>query len=211
MTPHPKPPAPPAPVTDFSIKPVLTGEKALLRPFTVDDVPVMAEILDDPEVIRLTGSPVERFDMDRLRSWYGTRNDQDDRLDLGIVDRASGELVGEAVLLEWDRDNQSCMFRILIGPKGRNRGLGTDATRLMAGHAFEQLGLHRVALSVYPFNPRARRTYEKAGFTAEGVERETLLYQGEWFDSVRMSVLAHEWAAHHGHPTDIGQITPTAR
>ncbi|MEV0226332.1 GNAT family protein [Streptomyces sp. NPDC050704] len=194
-------------MSDFSVKPVLTGERAVLRPFTEDDVPVMARILDDPEVVRLTGSPDEAFDMDRLRSWYGTRNDQDDRLDLGIVDRAGGELVGEAVLNEWDRHNHSCTFRILIGPGGQGRGLGTDATRLIVGHAFEQLGLHRVSLGVYTFNPRARRAYEKAGFVAEGVEREALLSGGEWFDSVRMSVLAHEWADHRGRP---GAVTPTA-
>ena len=90
------------PETNFSVKPVLTGERAVLRPFTEDDVPVMAEILNDPEVIRLTGSPAEEFGPDRLRAWYTTRNTQADRLDLGIVDRASGELVGEAVLNEWD-------------------------------------------------------------------------------------------------------------
>ena len=53
----------------FSVKPVLTGEKTLLRPFTVDDVPVMAEILADPEVLRLTGSPDQEFGPERLRSW----------------------------------------------------------------------------------------------------------------------------------------------
>lgn len=192
-------PADDPPVT-FSVKPVLTGEKTLLRPFTVDDVPVMAEILADPEVLRLTGSPDEEFGPERLRSWYGTRGEQPDRLDLGVVDRATGELVGEAVLNEWDRHNRNCTFRILIGPRGRDRGLGTEATRLIVGHAFEQLALHRVSLYVFAFNPRARRAYEKAGFVAEGVERQTLLHDGEWIDAVRMSVLAHEWAAHRGHP-----------
>ena len=106
----------------FSEKPVLSGEKTLLRPFTPDDVPVMTEILGDPEVLRLTGSPDEELGPERLRSWYGTRNDQPDRLDLGVVDRATGELVGEVVLHEWDRHNHNCVFRILIGPRGRDRG-----------------------------------------------------------------------------------------
>ena len=195
---------------NFSVKPVLTGERAVLRPFTEDDVPVMTGIVHDPEVIRLTGSPAEEFDAERLRSWYASRNSQVDRLDLGIVDRASGELVGEAVLNEWDERNRSCSFRILIGPGGRDRGLGTEAVRLIVGHAFEQLGLHRVSLYVFAFNPRARRAYEKAGFVAEGVERQTLLYEGEWIDSVRMSVLAHEWAAHRGYP-GLDEVSATAR
>ncbi|MFF0135739.1 GNAT family N-acetyltransferase [Streptomyces sp. NPDC005227] len=185
----------------FSEKPMLTGEKTVLRPFTVDDAPVMAEILRDPDVLRLTGSPVEEFEAERLRQWYGTRAAQTDRMDLGVVDRATGELVGEAVLFERDARNHNCTFRILVGPRGRDRGLGTEATRLILGHAFEQLGLHRVSLHVFTFNPRARRAYEKAGFVAEGVERQTLLHDGEWIDAVRMSVLDHEWAAHRGRPT----------
>lgn len=35
---------------------------------------------------------------------------------------------------------------------------------------------------------------------AEGVERQTLWQDGEWIDTVRMSVLAPEWAAHQGRP-----------
>ncbi|MFG2308540.1 GNAT family N-acetyltransferase [Streptomyces sp. NPDC048566] len=194
----------------FSLKPVLTGEKALLRPFTEDDVPVMAEILRDPDVLRLTGSPDEVFGMDRLRAWYGSRSAQQDRLDLGVVDRATGELVGEAVLFDWDPHNRNCVFRILIGPRGRDRGLGTEATRLILGHGFDHLGLHRVSLHVFAFNPRARRAYENAGFVAEGIERQTLLHDGEWIDAVRMSVLAPEWHAHRGRPAVTPAATPTS-
>ncbi|GAQ63304.1 GNAT family N-acetyltransferase [Streptomyces scabiei] len=189
----------------FSRKPVLTGERAVLRPFTADDAPVMARILADPEVVRLTGSPAEEFGADRLRSWYGSRNDHADRLDLAIVDRVRGELVGEAVLNEWDEANRSCCFRILIGPGGQNRGLGTEAVRLNVGHAFEEVGLHRVSLYVFTHNPRARRVYEKAGFVAEGVERQTLWQGGTWIDAVRMSVLAPEWADHRGRPGGHGE------
>ena len=78
-------------------------------------------------------------------------------------------------------------------------GVGGWVRRLF-GHAFEGLGLHRVSLYVYTHNPRARRAYEKVGFVAEGVERETLWQGGEWIDAVRMSVLAPEWATHRGRP-----------
>jgi RimJ/RimL family protein N-acetyltransferase len=200
--------AEPTDPVDFSVKPVLTGEKALLRPFTEDDVPVMTRVLADPEVIRLTGSPAEEFGEERLRSWYGSRDEQADRLDLGVVDRASGELVGEVVLFEWDRHNRNCAFRTLIGPGGRDRGLGTEAVRLTVGYAFERLGLHRVSLWVFAHNPRARRAYEKAGFVAEGVERQTLWQDGEWTDAVRMAVLAPEWAVHRGHP-EAGTLSST--
>ncbi len=104
------------------------------------------------------------------------------------------------VLNEWEEENASCNFRILIGPGGRDRGLGTEATRLILRHAFDALWLHRVSLEVYAFNPRAQRAYAKAGFVAEGGRRDALRFDDEWVDAILMSVLAQEWRAHHGRP-----------
>ncbi|MPV36441.1 GNAT family N-acetyltransferase [Georgenia subflava] len=186
---------------DFATKPTLVGERVTLRPFRDEDVPVMAEVLADPEVLRLTGSVHSTAeadagapdDPDVLRRWYTTRNDQDDRLDLVVVDNAAQRCVGEVVLNEWDRESASCNFRILIGPAGRDRGLGTEATRLTLRHAFGALGLHRVSLTVFAFNPRARRAYEKAGFVVEGVAREAFRSDDRWIDDIHMAALAHEW------------------
>jgi RimJ/RimL family protein N-acetyltransferase len=157
-------------------------------------------------VLRLTGSVHDAHaadgpdDTERFLEVYRLRNLQPDRLDLAVVDKASGECVGEVVLNEWDKGNRSCNFRTLIGPGGRDRGLGTEALRLIVGYGFEQLGLHRISLEVYAFNPRARHVYEKAGFIAEGVLREALRYEDQWIDATVMSLLDYEWARHHGWP-----------
>ena len=195
-----------AAIATFAEKPTLTGELVILRPFMDRDVVAMAAAVADPEVGRLTGSSHSSADaaggpdLDTLRQWYSTRNEQPDRLDLAIVDRATDECVGEAVLNEYEEGNRSVNFRILVGPAGRGRGLGTEATRLLLGHAFGALGLHRVGLEVYAFNPRARRAYEKVGFVTEGVRRDALRFDGEWVDAIVMSVLDHEWAVHRGRP-----------
>lgn len=187
---------------DFAVKPTLAGDKVVLRPFNDGDLPAIRAVLLDPEARILTGSvhdeaqahaPESADEAELLLDWYSTRNDQPDRLDLAVVDKATGECVGEAVLNQWDPGNESCNFRILIGPKGRDRGLGTEAARLIVGYGFEHLGLHRISLEVYAFNPRARRAYEKVGFRTEGVLRESLRYNGEWVDATLMSILAPEW------------------
>jgi RimJ/RimL family protein N-acetyltransferase len=198
------------PLPDFSVKPTLTGARVVLRPFRAEDIPAMLEALADPEVLRLTGSVHDSVqdaetvlgpgEAASLRRYYAGRNEHQDRLDLAIIDKASGQCVGEVVLNQWDEGNCSCNFRTLIGPAGRDRGLGTEALRLIAGYGFERLGLHRISLEVYAFNPRARRVYEKVGFVAEGVLREALRYDDDWVDATVMSILDHEWARHHGYP-----------
>ncbi|WP_245730357.1 GNAT family N-acetyltransferase [Micromonospora pallida] len=172
----------------------------LLRPFLDGDLLELRVAHADPEVIRLTGIAGRQHSEEKLVHWYDTRNAQTDRLDLAVVDRATGACVGEVVLNQWDAHNRSCNFRTLIGPGGRDRGLGTEAVRLIVGHGFERLGLHRISLEVYHFNPRARRVYEKVGFVAEGVLRDALRDDDRWVDATVMSILAPEWAAHRGHP-----------
>ncbi|MFD7158544.1 GNAT family N-acetyltransferase [Kribbella sp. NPDC059898] len=179
-------------MTDFAYKPTLTGGLVVLRPMDEGDYDALSAAMDDPDVTRFTGSHGEITE-ERAREWMRTRKDQTDRLDLTIVDKASGVAVGEAVLNQWDPDNESCSFRILIGPAGQNRGLGSEATRLIVGYGIEELGLHRISLGVYAFNPRAQRAYEKAGFKREGVLRDALRWDGEWVDEIVMSVLATEW------------------
>lgn len=197
------------PAPGFAVKPTLTGTRVLLRPFAfAEDALALREMLQDPEVSRLTGNshgPGDIPDWDAtaesgFRDWYSTLNDRTDRLDLAVVDKASGRCVGEVVFNEWSEPNRSCNFRTAIGPRGRDRGLGTEAIRLFLCYGFEKLGLHRISLNVLSFNPRARRVYEKLGFVTEGVLREEHRWGEEWIDVTIMSILAHEWDRHRGRP-----------
>ncbi|MBD3781875.1 MAG: GNAT family N-acetyltransferase [Micrococcales bacterium] len=169
---------------DLSEKPTLRGEKVVLRPLVGDDAPAMAEILSDPEVRRLTGSVGTTAEAQRpqplddgLRHWYATRSQQPDRLDLAVVDAESGRVVGEVVLNEYDDGGRTTNLRCLLGPEGRGRGLGTEAVWLLCRYAFA-VGIERVTLEVFEFNPRARHVYEKVGFVPTGVRPEALLFDG---------------------------------
>lgn len=186
----------------FADQPTLEGERVRLRPFRADDADTMLEILDDPEVQIFTGSvhsrtpqPREPGHAERVRGWYATRSAQRDRLDLALVDRGADEVVGEVVINEWSPEDQSANYRVLIGPRGRNRGLGSEATRLVVDHAFAVTDLHRIELEVYAFNRRAQRVYEKAGFTVEGIRREAFRLDDERVDALVMAVLRPEWEA----------------
>jgi RimJ/RimL family protein N-acetyltransferase len=189
---------------DLATKPTLHGRLVTLRPFRDGDAEAMAAILSDPDVRRLTGSVAttaeaeqpEQHD-DRLVRWYATRNEQSDRLDLAVEDAVSGRLVGEVVLNEVDPDALTCNLRALIGPEGRDRGLGTEAVRLATAYGIERLGLRRITLEVFEFNPRARRVYEKVGYVATGVRPDALDFDGVSVAAVDMAVDAEDWRRLH--------------
>jgi RimJ/RimL family protein N-acetyltransferase len=194
-----------APTIDFSTKPVLTGRLVTLRPVTVADVPVLHSAMSDAEAAKLTGLVhslaevgEERWSKTELEEIYGSWTEASDRIVWAIVDNSSGTVVGESVLNDLDIANRSCGFRIWIAG-ARDRGLGTEATRLTVQHAFEDQQLNRVELEVYDFNPRARHVYEKVGFVHEGTKRQALRFENDWVDAHDMSILACEWVEHRGH------------
>ncbi|WP_343954636.1 GNAT family protein [Nonomuraea longicatena] len=176
----------------FAVKPTLVGERVTLRPVGPDDLDGLVELVEDEEGARLTGSHASGWSREALREWYSTRGAVEDRLDLAVV--ADGEYVGEVVLNKLDTDNLSCNLRIaLVGPRAFGRGYGTEALRLTVDHAFRSTTLHRIGLEVYNFNERARHVYKKVGFVEEGVLRDALLWEGQWYDAVVMSVLRPDW------------------
>lgn len=74
-----------------------------------------------------------------------------------------------------------------------SKGYGTDIMNVLLRFAFTELNLQRVTLSVFEYNPRAVRSYEKAGFRYEGRIRKVLNKEGKRWDVFYMGVLRDEW------------------
>ena len=64
--------------------------------------------------------------------------------------------------------------------------------RLLAAHAFDTMGLHRLGCRVLDFNERAVSAYQKVGFVVEGREREAALIAGKWHDDLILGLLAQD-------------------
>jgi RimJ/RimL family protein N-acetyltransferase len=75
------------------------------------------------------------------------------------------------------------------------KGYGTDAMKVILRYAFQELNLRRVSLDTFEYNPRAIRSYEKAGFIHEGCARAFLFREGKRWDMIFMGILREEWQA----------------
>ncbi|WP_410654773.1 GNAT family N-acetyltransferase [Amycolatopsis sp. lyj-112] len=170
-------------------QPELTGETVVLKQLDESYFEASWKALQEPETIRLTGTHTV-FTEEQIRKWLASRPGLDDRADYAIVRDEDGVYLGDVVLSGLDEDNRSAAFRIaLTGPDVFGKGYGTEATKLILDFAFEVVGLHRVSLEVFDFNPRARHVYEKCGFVREGLQREALWWDGAWHDVLTMAVL----------------------
>ena len=71
----------------------------------------------------------------------------------------------------------------------RSQGYGTEALRLVTRYAFDKLGLSLIGLTVFLFNERAIKAYEKVGFSRRKVLKKSwLLISGEYIDMLIMEL-----------------------
>lgn len=148
--------------------------------------------LQNPESRRLTGTHAT-FTRPQIEQWLDGLAERDGRADWAVIQVEDGAHIGEVVLNDYDGDNRSIGFRIALNADNQfGRGYGTEATSAVVGYAFDVIGVHRIGLEVYAFNPRARRVYEKCGFRVEGRQREALYWDGEWVDLILMGMLASD-------------------
>ena len=65
----------------------------------------------------------------------------------------------------------------------------------MLEHAFYNLNLQRIELTVLEDNVRARVLYEKAGFVQEGFKRKSKYKNGKFVNTLLYSILKDEYGS----------------
>ena len=101
--------------------------------------------------------------------------------------------------LWFDLIHADLWMRLGIGDRADwSKGYGTDAMKVCLRYAFHELGAQRVSLTVYEYNPRALRVYEKVGFRVEGRSRQDVAKEGRRYDSIWMGLLREEWLQAQG-------------
>jgi RimJ/RimL family protein N-acetyltransferase len=166
---------------------VLPGPRVTLRPLDERDVDDQLRAVQDPELRRLTGTH-RTFTRADIEAWVAGRAEAEGRYDWAVTETDGGDWLGDCALNDIDEDNGSAGFRIAVDRRP-GEGLGTEATGLVLGFAFGELGLYRVELEVFDFNTRAQKSYAKCGFTVEGVKRGGLLWAGQRHDVICMAAL----------------------
>jgi RimJ/RimL family protein N-acetyltransferase len=176
---------------------ILLGERVRLRGVRDDDLSTLAKWEMDAGRMTTQSSwvapPSEAAAKERIAGWSANQKD-----DLGFAIETLEDppvLVGHIGLWGARPKDRCATLGIGLGREYIGHGYGTDAMRIIVGYGFREMGLHRIELSVAPFNAAGVRAYEKAGFTEEGRRRALVLHDGRWYDEVLMSILDHEWAA----------------
>ncbi|GAB3560264.1 GNAT family N-acetyltransferase [Spelaeicoccus albus] len=128
---------------------------------------------------------------DTLRAW--SANADSTGVGFAVSPLGGDDLIGHVAFYGVNPVIRAATLGVMLGPDHVGLGYGADAVSTIVRYGFLEFGLNRIDLSVWAFNTRAIRTYEKTGFTREGRRRETVFHDGEFHDEILMSILAREW------------------
>jgi diamine N-acetyltransferase len=172
------------------------GERVALGPIRKDLLDVYTRWVNDVEV-RHGLTNLGLYTPESEEAWYAEASTamgkpEPESVTFTIYDRSDGGPVGTTSLFTIQWRLSRARFGILLGER-RGAGLGSEATRLTLDWAFTVLGLHNVMLEVLPWNARAIRAYERAGFRMIGRRRDALVSFGRRCDEVLMDAVASEF------------------
>ncbi|WP_299731844.1 GNAT family protein [uncultured Tateyamaria sp.] len=171
------------------IKPVLQGDTVILRDATPLDVTARFALGNTPEIHAMFGADpaaVRDITPEAAEAWVQSHIDDPH----AWIIEAKGALIGAVRLYGINYSDKRAQLAIgIVDANALGQGYGTQAMQLLAAHAFDTLGLHRLGCRVLDFNARAIAAYEKVGFAVEGRERESAHIAGAWHDDLILGLL----------------------
>lgn len=180
---------------------LLQGEKVYLTGLSKEDLAGHYQWFSNPEFLRLfSGNPARPATKEAHEAWFEEASKDQNYYNFSIFTQDAKRLVGNCnVELDY-WSSPTGWLAIMIGePSDWGKGYGTDAMQILIRFCFMELNLHRVSLSVFAYNTRAIKSYEKLGFVHEGAKREALYRDGIYHDMLLMGMLRREWLMKH-HP-----------
>jgi RimJ/RimL family protein N-acetyltransferase len=175
----------------------LRGDLVTIEPLEVGHAAGLLAAADAAEVFAWLPYP-RPADLDQARTWIrGALADRraDRRFPFAVLEPEGGSVIGSTSYWGFDAGNAhveigSTWLNLVSWGTGRN----VEAKLLLMTHAFETLGLERVAFRTDILNERSQQAIERLGATREGVHRHEMRRgDGSWRDSVHYSILRSEW------------------
>lgn len=178
------------------IAPLFQGKRLRITSLRPEDVQVVTEWYERGDFGRLWDSGVAYPRSEEQANFIVRADANAYKFAIRLKDDllANDTLIGYMDIDSIQWNNGSAWVSIAIGdPQYQGKGYGEEATRLLLHFAFAELNLHRVQLTVFRYNERAVRLYERLGFVLEGTYREYLHRDGARHDMLLYGLLRREW------------------
>jgi len=179
----------------MSTRPELYTKRLHLRPFRLDDAPVVQKLAGDIAIAEKTTNIPHPYEDGMAEEWISTHKELYDRGELAnfaITSRDKGDLIG-AIGLIIDQPHDKAELGYWIGKPYWDLGYCTEAAEAVVKFGFERLQLNRIHASHFAHNPASGRVMEKIGMTYEGTLRQHVKKWDKYIDLKIYSLLRSEF------------------
>jgi ribosomal-protein-alanine N-acetyltransferase len=162
-------------------------ERLIIRQTTKKDLPLIKSWLEDKEG--------RFFLLSRLDNQNQTIDEvfEDESNLLGTICLKDKTPIGIIAYLNIDEYHRKAELRKMIGvTKERGKGYGNEATKAWIEYGLFTLNLEKIYLTTINTDIKNIRINEALGFRVEGLLRNELKIDGEYYDVLQMSLLK-EW------------------
>jgi ribosomal-protein-alanine N-acetyltransferase len=166
------------------------------RLLTLDDAPVLAEVLRADREFQAPWSPIrpERYfthEGQRAVALDALRQYEAGSIVPHVILDEGGQVAGRITLNEIARGPfLSCRVGYWVVSEANGRGLASAALANMKRVAFGELGLHRIEAGTLLHNEKSQRVLLRNGFTQFGIAPKYLNIAGEWQDHAMFQVIS---------------------
>ena len=175
---------------------IIETERLVLRRFEYSDCDsVLRNWAADESVQLQYGEPVysTKEEVNGLLDKYIKSYEDDNKYRWAIIEKTSGECVGQAAFFLVDTKNHFAEIEYCIGTAFQRRGYATETTKALIKYGFEQIELHKVQVCVRPVNLPSKGVIEKCGFKYEGTLRDYFFKDDHYEDRMYFSILRSEY------------------
>ncbi|MCQ1531337.1 GNAT family N-acetyltransferase [Lutispora saccharofermentans] len=171
------------------------GDKVKLRAYKKEDIKLAYEYMNDSEMKRLLVAQIPYpMILEQEEKWFESLLTAKDTYSFAIEDLETGKYIGGCGINSINWLNRIATIGIFIGDKEYwSKGYGTDALNVLIKFIFQQMNINKIKLNVFSFNKRAIRCYEKCGFKVEGVFKQELFRDGQYYDDHAMAIFFEDW------------------
>ena len=174
-------------------------ERLLLRRFRYSDIDSMLRNwIADEETQWGYGEPyyaTPEAVRELLDTKYIASYARDDYYRWAVIEKASGECIGQIAYFSVDTGNRHGEIEYVIGPAFQGKGYATEMTKAVIDFGFDEVNFHRIEIDCRTANEASRRVIEKCGLTYEGVFRD-FFWRKDHFEGRRVfSILKSEYEA----------------
>ncbi|MHA2063152.1 MAG: GNAT family N-acetyltransferase [Candidatus Thorarchaeota archaeon] len=163
---------------------IADGELITLRSMEFEDIPFFLGVRNACREFLHNNA---KFSLKQCVKWWDTYNP------MFYIIEHDGTPVGYVRISNWDHVNKHVYVGVDIHPDHRRLGYAQETYRSMLNYLFILCHMNKVALEVLSTNQAALALYRKVGFKTDGVKRAELRRDGQFVDSVIMSILSSEW------------------